>query len=348
MKSKLLFLASLFIATSLLAQPTINLGGMPELGTVIVSSSVNGAGISPGAAGANQTWNFTAYPDTGAIDSFTFVNPATTPFASTFPSATTAYENNNDTNAVYGYIKETSTALELVGAAFFDGSTNFISQYTNPQTIYGFPGTFNSALNDTYRRTSDLPSFEATFVSNGTISYVIDGYGTLITSGGTYPNTLRIKKRDISSDSTITDFGAFVSESRNTTYEWVTVAPGATLGIWSISTDTTLGTFGQPDSYSQNVTHTRGNFANVGVSKVSLNTLSMFPNPANDNVLLMLPQDAHVSIIDIGGREIQSFYFSLADGNLPLLNVASLQAGTYLIAAKGKNYSSIGKLLVVH
>jgi hypothetical protein len=120
------------------------------------------------------------------------------------------------------------------------------------------------------------------------------------------------------------------------------------LGIWSISRDTTQGAFGQPDSYSQNVTHARGNFANVGIGQVPLNTLSMFPNPANDNVLLLLPQDAKVSIIDIGGREIQAFYFSLSGGNLPLLNVSSLQAGTYLITAKGKNYSSIGKLLVLH
>ena len=348
MKSTLLLCSYLLFAAGIIAQPTINLSGMPELGTVIFSSSVNAAGISPGAAGANQTWNFTAYPDTGAVDSFTFVSPESTPFASTFPSATIAYANITDTTQVYGYIKASSAVLELVGAAFTDGSTQFNNIYTNPQTMYGFPGTYNSTLNDTYRSEAFLANFGATFVSTGTLNYVIDGYGTLVTSAGTYPNTLRIKKRDLSTDSTLTGFGDFVSEGRNTTYEWVTVGPASTLGVWTISNDTTLGTMGQPDTYTQSVTHTQGNFANVGIETMSPALLSIFPNPASEQVLFMLPNDARVALLDIGGRTVRVQDYSIADGALPLMNISDIPSGTYIVQASAKGYAAFGKLVVTH
>ncbi len=346
MKSTLLLFSSLFTAAGIMAQPTINLSGMPELGTVIFSSSVNAAGITPGAAGANQTWNFTVYPDTGAVDSFTFVSPESTPFASTFPSATIAYANITDTTAVYGYIRESSAAIELVGAAFTDGSTQFNSIYTNPQTIYGFPGTYNSTLSDTYRSEAFIADFGATFVSTGTQNYVIDGYGTLVTTAGTYSNTLRIKKRDLSTDSTLTDFGDFATEARNTTYEWVAVGPASTLGVWTISNDTTLGTFGQPDTYTQSVTHTQGNFANVGFESMSPALLSIFPNPASNQVLFMLPNDARVSLLDIGGRTVRVQDYSIADGSMPLMNVSDIPSGTYIVQATAKGYSAFGKLVI--
>jgi hypothetical protein len=348
MKTTITLFVTLFTCAIAIAQPTLNLGGMPGFGTTIRTSAVNAAGISPGAAGANQTWNFTAYPDTGAIDSFTFVNPATTPFASTYPSATTAFINESDTTSVYGYFKESSAAFELLGVTLSDANDDFVTVYTNPQMIYGFPSSYNSTFTDVYRSFADYPALGATFVSNGTMNYVVDGYGTLITTSGTYPNTIRIKKRELSTDSTLTDFGDFISESRGTSYEWVTVAPGASFGIWNISTDTTEGTFGQPDNYSQSVTHTRGNFATTGIQQTHALSLTAFPNPASDNVMFLLPKDARVSLLDLSGRLVQTQSFVLTDGSMPIMDVSWLPAGTYLIEADGQGYSSFGKLIIAH
>ena len=339
---------SLLLSICAIAQPTLNLGGLPGFGTTVQTSSVNAAGISPGASGANQTWDFTAYPDTGAIDSITFVSPASTPFVSNFPAATIAYKVSSDSLEAYGYFKESSSALELLGSAVNDNASEIISIYTNPQSIYSFPATLNSTQTDTYRSSFDYAEFGVTFVSNGTLSYVVDGYGTLITNSGTYPNTLRFKKRDISTDSTLSDFGDFVSESRNTTYEWVSVANGASIGIWTISTDTTLGSFGQPDSYSLNVSHTRGDFSTSGIKQTQNLNLTVFPNPANDKVLILLPADATVSLLDMSGRIVLSQEFSVGNGNMPILETASLPSGTYLMKALGKNYSASGKVIVVH
>jgi hypothetical protein len=348
MKFALPFLSSFFIAAGIAAQPTLSLGGMPGLGTIISSNAVAATGINPGAAGANQTWDFTAFPDTGAIDTITFISPANTPFSSNFPTSTIAYKVFTDSLNVYGYLKESTAAFELLGSAFNDNTSDFISIFTNPQSLYSFPSTFNTTFTDTYRSTVDYTSFGATFVSTGTLSYVVDGYGTLITNSGTYPNTLRFKKRDISTDSTLSDFGDFVSESRNTTYEWVSVANGASIGIWTISTDTTLGSFGQPDSYSLNVSHTRGDFSTSGIKQTQNLNLTVFPNPANDKALILLPADATVSLLDMSGRIVQTNRFTVTDGTMPIMDVSKLPAGTYFVKADGKNYSSTGKIVVIH
>jgi len=338
----------LLLSVCAISQPTLNLGGLPGFGTTVQTSSVNAAGISPGASGANQTWDFTAYPDTGAIDSITFVSPASTPFVSNFPTATIAYRVSTDSLEAYGYLKESSSALELLGSAVNDNASEIISVYTNPQSIYSFPATLNSTQTDTYRSSFDFAEFGVTVVSSGTLSYVVDGYGTLITNSGSYPNTLRFKKRDISTDSTLSDFGDFVSESRNTTYEWVSVANGASIGIWTISTDTTLGSFGQPDSYSQNVSHTRGDFSTAGIKQSQNLNLSVFPNPANDKVLILLPGDATVSLLDLSGRLVLSQNFTVTAGSMPIVDVSALPASTYFLKAEGKGFSANGKLVVVH
>jgi hypothetical protein len=339
---------SFLLSICAFAQPTLNLGGLPGIGTTVQTSSVNATGITSGSAGANQTWDFTAFPDTGAIDSITFVSPASTPFVSNFPGATIAYKVSTDSLEAYGYLKESSSALELLGSAVNDNSSEIISIYTNPQSIYSFPATLNSTQTDTYRSLLDYSEFGATFVSNGTLSYIVDGYGTLITNSGTYPNTLRFKKRDISTDSTLSDFGDFVSESRNTTYEWVSVANGASIGIWSISTDTTQGSFGQPDSYSLNVSHTRGDFSTSAIKQTQNLNLSVFPNPANDKVLILLPADASVSLFDLSGRLVLTKSFTVNDGSMPIMDVSVLPPSTYVMKAEGKGFSANGKLVVVH
>ena len=347
---KKLSLLMLVLGSSLyaFAQPTLNLSGMPAIGSTIRTNAVDGTGISPGAAGANQTWDFTAYPDTGAIDSIDFVLPSTTPFYTNFPNSTIAYKVYTDSLNAYGYLKESASALELLGTALNDNTSDIISTYTNPQSIYTFPSTFNSTSTDTYRSYVDYSAFGATFVSNATTNYLVDGYGTLITTSGTFPNTLRIKKREIRTDSTLTDFGDFVSESRNTTYEYVCVAPQASIGVWSISRDTTAGTFGQPDSYSLNVSHTRGEFVITGMHQPEIATLLAFPNPANEQLLILLPQNALVTLHDLSGRVVLSQEFSVENGNMPILETASLPSGTYLMKALGKNYTASGKVIVVH
>jgi hypothetical protein len=40
--------------------------------------------------------------------------------------------------------------------------------------------------------------------------------------------------------------------------------------------------------------------------------------------------------------------FTVLEGTMPVMDVSTLPAGTYFVKAYGKNYSSTGKIVVIH
>jgi hypothetical protein len=359
--SVILFFA-LLSSKTIIAQPTLNFSGMPAIGTIISSSEVDGTGISPGPAGANQTWNFTSFPDTGVAVNIQFAEAASTPYADQFPAANTVSvgEANFQGNTVlsYSYTNLTSTGLELIGNVSSYGSGFEISTtLSNPQTIYSFPASFNSVSTDEFA--TIVPSFvlppapPSENIITGTASYVVDAYGTLVTSSGSYPNCLRFKRREITSDTIISSgFEGQISisynVSKNTTYEWLTVQDNGSYPVWSISYDTSITTqqFGQFfENYSSSVNHSYGDIPTT-LKGSNTSKLGLFPNPASHQVMIMLPEDATVTVLDMSGRIILTQDFILKNEYLPLLDVTTLASGTYLVSAKGKSFFSLDKLIV--
>lgn len=340
------FIVGLF-GIEALAQPTINFGSIPNLGSTITSRDVDGTGINPGPSGANQNWNFTAYPDTGAIETLTYVSPAETPFAADFPTSNYAFQSETIDGATnYGFYNLNASTFELLGNATVnaDNTTQVIS-LSNPQTALSFPTTLNSSNSDTYNLTFENDVFSIS--SSGTSTYIADAYGTLTTSLGSYSNVLRLKRRNTSLDTISSLFGTFYSSSNSTSYEYMRVAAGASYPVWTISYDTSV-TVLTGESISLNVKHTTGNFPALTEQAGSPGSLGIFPNPANEQVLFMLPHDARVTLLDIGGRIVRVQDYSLHGGALPLMNIADIASGTYLLQATGKGYTEFGKLIIAH
>jgi hypothetical protein len=125
------------------------------------------------------------------------------------------------------------------------------------------------------------------------------------------------------------------------------VATGATLVAWTISYDTSQTDLGG-ETISLNVRHTTGEFpAATEQDKHSLN-LGIFPNPASNQVLIMLPEAANVTVFDLGGRAVLTQDFSLSGNTMPILDVSALPSGTYITRATGKTLSSSAKLIIAH
>ena len=71
---------------------------------------------------------------------------------------------------------------------------------------------------------------------------------------------------------------------------------------------------------------------------VALNTITLFPNPANQNVTIGNPQNAlvdRVAIYDITGRLVIAENGSITQSKT--IDIASLQSGTYLVLIEGEN-----------
>jgi hypothetical protein len=151
----------------------------PGIGEVAIGYAAD-TSINPGGSGANVAWTFNNLVLSG--DSFfsTGVTPASTPFSSSFPSSTIAYEEAGD----FDYINSTSGIFQILGSS--TGSNLFY--YTPALTYMTFPFTFGS--------TCSTPAYTQTTVQDtftGSLYTTADAYGTVIINGRTFNDVLRIK-----------------------------------------------------------------------------------------------------------------------------------------------------------
>jgi len=154
--------------------------------------------FSPGSAGADQTWDFSALNLTLA-GTDTAVPAASTPFAATFPTANWCYKFTGFGQDRYYYHLVTPSKFEILSLAYTGTSGD---NYTpDPRTYAVFPYTFNTVYNDTYKSVNDAVA------TSVTVTY--DAYGTLIMPFGTYPNVIRQK----------------VVKNGQTDYNWFNASP---------------------------------------------------------------------------------------------------------------------------
>jgi len=237
-----LFLVLFFIKAGI-AQPVINSANYPAFGTVVTTHEVTETSVTPGSAGASQTWDFSSYPATGNTSNSSYVNPATTPFGATFPTATTAtLSPTTGGNNGYGYLYGTSAYSEIIGFGV-DATTgpDIVYTYSNPQRVGNYPMYYNTSFTDNFVGFSTFVNGGYTFnqYRMGSMSYAYDGYGTVTNLNGTYTNALRVKLvQDITDSIVIVGLpNTSTSQTRTTTYSWA-LATGYT-SLFYLSYDST-------------------------------------------------------------------------------------------------------------
>ncbi len=191
MKKLLLFcsISSIFVCAH--AQITLTASSTnPIIGDVV--NYTEGPSISPGSAGANQTWNLSSIQNTSTL-TLNFVNPSSTTAGSSFPSANIASQQTG-ADAFYN---GSSTAFSLHGAYESSQPTTVI--YTNPDDLLRYPFTYNNNYVDTW--TASFVASGQTIYRKGTSTVSADGHGTLILPNGTFNNALRVKFYQTYSDS---------------------------------------------------------------------------------------------------------------------------------------------------
>jgi len=327
---------------------------LPPVDTWLSFQLMNAVGISPGSAGPNQVWDFSAYVPNGTTEYLSCLAAESSPYYANYPQANRVSLRELPTGLTeWKYYQQTTNALTQLGLVkeYVMGTNPIRYEFTNSSTAYTFPAGIDSGLTDNYRIYSNesMGLAYTAYYESGTTSYMVDGYGTLSTPSGTYPNTLRIKHRKTIVDSTFNTmpFGPpslEIKYTNGTRYEWLRFDAGFAIPVWSIEMDT-LGTPGSPATY-----HVRVTQANIGLpstTKTEENdkALVLYPNPATDRVILMLKKDAQVSVIDLSGRVVFTKHYTLSDGTLPELDVSTLPTGCYYLSAEGNNYQVSGEFI---
>lgn len=268
-------------------------------GKTVNAHYVSAPAFDEGNAGASQTWDFSTYTF-GAAAPSTYITPSTGIGYSNFTGCTDALQVSGGGTTSLSYNKLNNNIYSLIGLVQQNQQGTVAIIYDNVQDIYHFPMSLNSSFSDNFHANADYTQ-GATLGRGGSTSAVVDGYGTLKTPAGTFPNCLRVKITQTVSD-TFYYQGQYTSDQQTNTvsYNWIAQSyPGLTL--MNIST-------GQgPIQAIDYAFYVDVNTTGINELENGAISVAVYPNPATDVMHLTFSepvQDATVALFDLTGRQV--------------------------------------------
>ena len=326
------------LALTTVAQPTLTSAWAAGVGQHARKMQLNTlTGISKGAAGANQTWNFASY-DSSHGANLSILAPASGLNHAAFPGATVCVLASSVGVANYEFDKLNGNAYQIIGLVS-PSPDSFVTMYMDPVDLIHFPATFNSTFSDASRSVASRVNVGGNEVTRESMSTVctVDAYGTLITKAGTFSNVLRFKYVQDIYDTTVTAGvpGSNTDHYTNETYVWFSASvPGFPLAAITYTSFNGGPLSLQDASYVQLITTGIEDLASAGISNWSI-----VPMPVSGTATLDLQAEknssATVTIHDISGRQVSEMAIELTEGNnTKTLNVSTLADGIYMISIR--------------
>lgn len=342
MKLKLYsFLTFSIFSLSALGQVTLNKSNInPTTGDTVRMHAA--AYMNPGSGGANPNWDFSSMSSTGS-NLITFMNPANTMWKDSFATAPSFTSNAESLYFEYSGINDDS--LFIMGAVSDYDTDTVVQVYQNPITQMVFPCTFNTGFTDDYFAHYDYLGIEV--VTWGSVSGIVDGYGSLELPWGTVINTLRIKFTDDRIDSFDVGFGPEKTHVVTTRYTWYALGVSGTPVLNLVSISSSQGT-------QESAAYIDEHSYNVSVQKyldANLN-LNIYPNPINNTQQLSITFNSNLKfdideiiITDITGKTVLS---TSVENNLNKMqmDISTLHSGMYFVTVKSGNAIVTKKLTV--
>ncbi|MBT2619869.1 T9SS type A sorting domain-containing protein [Chryseobacterium sp. ISL-6] len=318
---KLIFTSLILMGIGIAAQPTVTRLALDKINvtTNVYHADVSTGTLSPGPSGAGQTWNFSSYVGTPVITTKIYPCPGQTN-CSRFPTANRLSELvGSDT---YDYLLNSDAEATTIGN--FSGMGNVTMTYSDPLINYKFPVNYLQEFTDTYQFST--PGTTET----GQQSFKVDGYGTVITPNGTFPNALRIKRiRNGSQASGGATFN-YVNES----YQWVTESNGPVLTV-AFNTFTINGQTTTQPSLAYFTSSSTLSTVDLDSTK---DEIVIYPNPATQSITIKSNEDIkNINIISLDGKVVRK------TPNHKIIDVANLPNGIYIVQGELKNGKTISK-----
>ena len=171
-----------------------------------------------------------------------------------------------------------------------------------------------------------------------TTTYTVTG----TTTGGTGTASITVTV-DTAAKPVITPSGSMLFSTAGASYQWNlngNPISGATGQFYSPLT---------PGNYSVTVTYSNGCSATSAITIVTgINELSnslyisVYPNPATDNLTIESPQSALIEITNIQGQLIKAF---TTTGNKTNIDVSAFPSGMYVVEVKTKKGIAVKKFV---
>ncbi len=275
MKKFFLFACCLFVSAAMLAQPSLQYPqNAPEIGDIMEIQFVNPDGLSHLPVGPDVNWDFSQLSNTGGPWLITAISPASAPMGNEFPLSNVVL---NMGDSIFTFVMVDETAAFNIGSHMSSSMFEATMIYSDTRKYMQYPFTYNDAFADTYKGVSSSLFAEVRVSANSSV--LGDSYGTLVLPNGTYTNVLRTTTIDNEIDSIFTaGFLVSVSSSVRTQYSWY-----ASNSFGPLLSMEILAGLNGIDTVCYYATSGTG----IGNDQAkSVSQLSVFPNPANDHIII--------------------------------------------------------------
>jgi hypothetical protein len=350
MKNYYFFFLLIFLGWfQLRAQPILNNSIFPSVGTVIKTGIADSLQLSPGNAGANQSWDFSTLKPkaNNGVVPLMFIATTGSPAAESFPTANLVGKFFvSDTINVYSYYKASSTDLVFLGTAVVNGKK--ISSTTSNETLLKVPLSFNGSFSSQSGQVSSNSGITTRSKTQKTLTY--DAYGTLKMPNKTIANAVRIKSVVTRKDSTLFTGGGSFMDLTTTTYDWfVNDRANSLLSISSTLGSSKVQLTGLPDQITVlnnfAVTYALDLVTSVGDVKPELpfQVTIIGSNPVLHELQIQLNSDklihnAVFMVLDQAGKPLKMQPLELGVGIQTLkTDVSDFPVGTYYAVFKSGN-----------
>ncbi len=314
----------------------------PVLGNTYTKKGYDSVGVIPKNTGAGQNWNFSTVTSNTFVEVSTYTTVASTPSASSFPTATIAEDLGTSS---YNYWKSTATQYELVGFADPTTSANF----TNTAIAAIWPITFGYSNTDLFA--GSISSGTMTGPANGTIVTNATGSGTITLPGSTVlTNILQLKINNSLYATLPTSFGTFTISSKSTDYNYYSGTQKFPVLTVSYQKQTVSSAFGPTVTITADIRI--NNAVLTGINNVNFDAINynVYPNPATESVNINLSNDKteNVSVVVMNnlGQIVKSIDLGNAIEVKYLMNTADLASGIYHVKTSIGDKSSTKKLII--
>src|SRR5690554_4383773 len=349
MKKVLLTLPLFIFAAGVNAQFTE--GNSPVIGDKLEMYVLDSSAPSyEGVTGDNVTWDYSAYGFSGNSANtrdVEIVAPSTTPYKDTFTVSAKAMVISGYATT---YFTDNAAGRKYHGSVFLDPvNGDVLANFGGDEiTSHTYPMDFGATASGAYSGYPGITIFNnlVTGVVDAKINRVVDGKGTLKLAGNTYNNVLRYKIKDTLDYLFIGSFGNIPANFYHTQYEYydftVSKLP---IFIYSEANFST-GPNGQIFSSNDKLVLSYELPSTSGISQDVLNETSVYPNPANDVLNILLPStvtQANMVMTDALGREIMRKELNQIYSSI---DVSSLNSGTYFVRMES-NENRVVKSIVI-
>lgn len=335
MTKSLLLSVGLMLGLGANAQYTYNRSHAPKDGdfnNLVVDTLPQ---VTKGTAGANQTWDFNDF-DFNLDQLLNWQDAANTADAAYFPNAELELGGT--------YYDLTNDRMEVVGFMFALTGDPQPVYYSNTESVFRFPATYNSTYQDTSMFKTSFyigqdvggAQIDSARISNTTRRTVLfDAWGSISTPFGNFTNAIRERSYSIVE----TKNEACVAFAPGFPCQWVdagTIDPAyggskdtSVVYAWyNDKSPNPLATITYDAKETKAVEATVNNDPSfTGISELVRSSDLVYPNPAADVLYIKSTTATEVQITDLQGRVVLSI--NQLNGNK--VDVSALSAGNYLV-----------------